>query len=266
MLFLTVLQYFASEKEKIQSDAKLNSVTTNQINLQKTFNSKETDLENSLNAFRKEQQEIVSQLATNKFYDPDLRQKIITTQENLNQLSTKADNFMDWMDGLKASLRDKRASVEIEQEKNQRESAKQIMANYTNGYAMFRDAVSVFTNLVYKAADLSGDNVVSTYTGLPDFHNIGDPNIMQLGTIRLQTNSSCNFEIHLIWAASSGGCQLGIHGNGASFDIRTSGVGIYTMPPAPEEYFNFPTTNYSQIFVQRFGFLLANCDIKPVSK
>lgn len=266
LLALTAVKYFDDQKDKIESDARLKTVTTNQMELEKTFNAREAKLEGELEAFRKEQQEIAWQLATNQSYDPDLRQRIVTSQEKFNQLSLEADNFKDWMDKLKSSLREKQVSVEIKQEKQQREAAKALGSIYANGgYQMFAHAVTVFTNLLYKGADLSGDKIVSTYKGLPDSVIVGGPNIIELGTIGLQTNSSCNFEIHLIWEASGGGCQLGIHGSGGSFDIRTTGVGFLTLPGLSEERFEFPATNYFHSFDEQLGYLVANCDIKPLS-
>jgi hypothetical protein len=73
---------------------------------------------------------------------------------------------------------------------------------------------------------------------IPPSVNAGQEGIMvPIVEVKLQRNTNWNFEIHLC-IAHGGGFQLGIHGQGGSFDIRTTGAGFLSLPGIPDEQFS----------------------------
>jgi len=191
-LALTWIQYGDQQKKEKESAQQIQTLNFNQTNLEHTFKTKIDVLQSNLLSFQKEQQDIEMELAKNSSYDPNLRERIIASQEKYNNLNFQTDDLNAWVAGLQGHLKDKRAVAQIQKEKEM--AANQVF--YKQNLPYFEDAIMTLTNFLGKAATQMHDNAIITYCGLP---TIIAPDVLEtnVGEIKFQTNADWDFKISI---------------------------------------------------------------------
>ena len=191
---LSIYQYKDAEKKETENGKRFATFQTNILQnteIEKKELSTKIDIVTTnlvvINALRQRYENLVTYIVTNQSFNPEARQNIIEADKtNIEVLNSELEDLNTWEAGLRAKLRDERASFQIQHENQSRE----WQTNYLKAIPNFDYTIRKLLALAEKVAALRGDKVVSNYHGMPSILNPDDPNIVDIVEIRLQTTAN----------------------------------------------------------------------------
>lgn len=186
---VSAYQYKDAENQQQEFSSKIELVRSN---LEMAFQTRIDGLQSDFSSWQEKQQNLMLTLATNQTYNPELRERVVLSNEQLQNFMARADDLKSQIAGYRRKWNDQRVLDEIQKDK----AFEANQDNYIKYYERFVYAVDTFTNAVGEEAAKMGDNVVSTYRGMP-------PNLIPfkdnafLAEIKLEKNSSWDFRLYI---------------------------------------------------------------------
>jgi hypothetical protein len=183
--------------------------------------------------------------ATNSTYDPYLRERVIASHENVDDISLQADDLKLWVASLNGRYSDREALQKIEHEK----SLQKNRVWYETGFKYFDYAAGSLTNMLTKIAKLKGDKFVIQSNGLP---TVLDDVPSNLTNMKLE--NTAGWEFRFVW---EGDPALRIFSGESCLCINGGGTVDLTIPGLPMEEFQITTNNYKQPLEEHLKLMIA---------
>lgn len=244
-----IIQIIQTQAKESASTHSINTISGNQTNLDHTVQVRMDSIQSNLLYSQSQQRKIEMMFATNTTYDPELRKLVISSHENVEDISLQADDLKLWLNSLEGRLDDTEALSKIQHE----EQLKKNRNAYQNGFRYFDFAANALTNMVAKIAIIKGDKIDEQFKGLP---TVNDDFPQDMGSIGLKNTPGWNFRFE--W---NGDNALRIYGEkGSVLTINGADHSELKIPGLPTDDFQVVTNDYKQALETRLKLMIAHAE------
>ena len=243
IILLTCLQYHDSQKVESKNIATINRLT-NQI----------AEINTQQSIMAQLQQRLVNELSTNTSIDPGMRQRIVESDRQFEELNSVIGGLNGW----RSEFRNKRMSLQLQHEINREKEFEADQSYYEKGLRMNEYAVETLEKMMEEVATSNGDKAVSNFHSIPatiDFMS-RETNIAE---IKLKMNPNWDFKVSFFGDPHKQlkvACQSGYIYFSANFSSSAFNSEIY-IPGQDTLSSSRPIQDYKLIVDEALKYLIA---------
>jgi hypothetical protein len=185
----TYYQSKESERQEIEFGNRIDAV---KINLRQDFQKRTDKIITEQLVLQLGQQALISELATNQSITPEMRQRIIESNSQFQELDSNVGDFAVW----RSKFRNKQMSIQLQQQIDESNKLKNEQVFFDKSSPFYDGVVKLFEDMMKKVATSKGDKAFSNYHGIPNAVDF-DSSETIIGEIKLERNVNWDFKICL---------------------------------------------------------------------
>ncbi len=196
LLVLAYFQWKGDDAKQKDFDLQFNGLKTNYDNGKNELASQIGAVKSKQNSLWTQYQNLQEQLLTNQFINPELRQRIIDSSRQFDELGADVLDITNMVEQLQERLRLDKASAQIQKEKDRRTQEKAAQDSLAERGPYYDYAVKTLELLADKFAKRLGDKMVPEYSGIPDFVDIGMDST-NIADVKFQKDTNWDFVVFI---------------------------------------------------------------------